>query len=59
MPRRTRAHDTSKATRHKAQPVLVRNMAHPRIWKTALKLAGGDKGKITVDSYSKLSIVID
>ena len=58
MGRRLRASDPTKATRHKPTEVEVRNVAHPRIWKTALHLAGGEKERITVESYSKLSVEV-
>lgn len=57
MARRASSNGT-KATRHKAAPVEVRNIAHPRLWKTALKLANGNAKLITVDSYVKLSVVV-
>ena len=58
MPRRTRAHDPSKVTRHTPAEVEVRNVAHPRIWSTAIQLAGGEKGRITVESYSRITVEV-
>lgn len=57
MGRRLKASDPSKATRHKPQPVEVRNMAHPKIWAVAIKLAEGDMNRITVETYSRVTII--
>ena len=58
MGRRLKASDPTKATRHKPAPVEVRNIAHPRVWRTALKLAGGDKDRVQVESYSRLTVIV-
>ena len=58
MGRRLKASDPSKATRHKTEPVEVRNIAHPKVWKTAIKLAEGDKTLITVDTYSRVTVLL-
>jgi hypothetical protein len=58
MVRRQKAHDPTKATRRKPEPVTVRNIAHPRIWTTALKLAGGDKDLVTVEGFNRLSVIV-
>jgi hypothetical protein len=57
MGRRLKASDPTKATSPKPAEVEVRNIAHPRIWKTALMIAKGKKELIEVESYSKLTIV--
>lgn len=57
MARRVLAHDPKKATSPKPAPVETKRMAHPRIWATALKIAGGDPKKIVVESYSRVSII--
>lgn len=58
MGRRLKASDPTKATRHKPEPVEVRNIAHPKVWKTAIKLAGGQRDLVTVESYTRLSVVV-
>lgn len=58
MGRRLKASDPTKATRHKAEPVEVRNIAHPKVWATAIKLAGGEKDRVTVETYTRLSVVV-
>jgi hypothetical protein len=58
MGRRLKASDPTKATRHKPEPVEVRNVAHPKVWQTAIKLAGGEKDRVTVESYTRLSVVV-
>jgi hypothetical protein len=57
MGRRLRASNPRKAARHKAQPVEVRNIAHPTMWKTALKMAGGDPSRIVVHSWGRIEIM--
>lgn len=57
MGRRLKASDPSKAARHKAGPVEVRNIAHPATWKKALKLAGGDTSRIVVHSWGRISVM--
>jgi hypothetical protein len=59
MGRRLKASDPTKATRHKASEVEVRNIAHPKVWQTAIRLAGGNKEKVTVEAYSRVSVVMD
>jgi hypothetical protein len=59
MARRLRASNGSKATRRKPEPVEVRNIAHPRVWQTAIKLAGGDKDKIQVESFCRVAVILD
>jgi hypothetical protein len=58
MGRRLKASDGTKATRHKASEVVVRNIAHPKVWATAIKLAGGDKARVTVETYSRVSVLM-
>lgn len=58
MVRRQKAHDPTKATRHKPTEVEVRNVAHPRIWQTAINLTGGDASRIKVESYGCLTLVV-
>ena len=58
MGRRLKASDPTKATRHKASQVEVRHMAHPRVWRTAIKLAGGEKDRVTVETYTRLSVYV-
>lgn len=58
MGRRLKATDPTKATRHKPTPVEVRNIAHPRIWKTAIKLAGGDRNRVNVERYTCLTVIV-
>ena len=59
MPRRQKAHDPTKATRRKPAPVEVRNIAHPKVWKLALQVAGGNAGLITVETPGRVSILLD
>ena len=58
MARRLRASAPSKATRHKPAPVEVRNIAHPRVWKLALTIAGGNASLITVESPTRVSVTL-
>lgn len=58
MARRVRA-SAGKATRHKPAEVEVRNIAHPKVWKTAMKLAGNRREAITVEAYSKVWVALD
>lgn len=58
MARRLRASDPTKATRHKAEPVEVRNIAHPRIWATAISLAGGDSSRVKVESFGRVEVLV-
>lgn len=57
MGRRLRASNPSKAAQHKAQPVEVRNIAQPGVWKTAMRLAGGDASRIVVRSWGKVEVI--
>ena len=57
MGRRLKATPGANATRHKTEPVEVRNMAHPATWKQALKLAGGDKSRLKVLSMGRIEIL--
>jgi hypothetical protein len=59
MARRTRASDPTKATRPKPGPVEVRNIAHPKVWQTAIRLAGGDKDKIQIETFSRVAVILD
>lgn len=58
MGRRLKATPNANATRHKSEPVEVRNIAHPRLWQTAMKLAGGDSSLITVVSMGRLEVLV-
>jgi hypothetical protein len=58
MGRRLKASDGSKATRHKASPVEVRNIAHPRVWATALTIAGGDHRLIQVITHANVVVML-
>ena len=58
MARRQRAHNPTKATSPKHAEVEVRNIAHPRIWQTAIRLAGGDKGRVKVEKWSKVEVTV-
>jgi hypothetical protein len=59
MGRRLRASDQSKATRPKPSPVEVRNIAHPKVWKTAMMVARTDRARITVETFTRLSVQVD
>lgn len=59
MGRRLKATPNANATRHKAQPVEVRNIAHPRVWQTAIMLAAGDASLITVVSCGRVEVVVN
>lgn len=56
MGRRLKASDPTKATRHKPEPVEVRNIAHPKVWALALSIAGGNAALIQVEDYSRVVI---
>ena len=58
MPRRVKAHNPTKATRPKPAEVEVRNIAHPRVWATAITLAGGDKSRVKVESFGRVEVVV-
>ena len=57
MGRRLKASDPTKATRPKPAPVEVRNIAHPAIWKTALRVAEGKTERISVESYTRVTVI--
>lgn len=56
MGRRLKASAPTKATSRKAQPVEVRNIAHPGVWKTAMKVSGNKRERIVVESWGKVSV---
>lgn len=58
MARRTRANDPTKATSPKPAPVEVRNIAHPGVWQTAMKVAGNQRDKIIVESWGRVTVNI-
>lgn len=58
MGRRLKASDPTKATRPKPADVEVRNIAHPKVWRTAIKLAKGQRELVTVESYTRLSVIV-
>jgi hypothetical protein len=59
MVRRQKAHDPTKTTRRKAEPVEVRNIAHPKVWALALTVAGGNAKLITVETPGRVSILLE
>lgn len=56
MARRLKASDPTKATRPKPEPVEVRNVAHPSIWKTALRIAEGRAELIEVETLTRVVV---
>lgn len=48
----------TNATRLKGGKVAVRNLTNPRLWKTAMVLAKGDAKRITVESYTLISVLV-
>lgn len=56
MARRLKATPNANATKPKAEPVEIRNIAHPGVWQTAMKVANNQKDKIVVESWAKVSI---
>lgn len=58
MGRRLKANDPTKVTRHKPAEVEVRNIAHPRVWATAITLAKGDKDRVTVEGYVRVVVTL-
>jgi hypothetical protein len=58
MVRRTKAHNPTKATRPTPGDVEVRNVAHPRVWATAISLAGGDKTRVRVETFSRVEVTV-
>ena len=58
MARRTRASDPTKKTRPKPSPVEVRNVAHPKVWKTAILVADGNVTLIKVDGFARVTVTI-
>lgn len=58
MGRRLKATPNANATRPKPSEVEVRNIAHPRVWATAINLAGGDKSRVKVESFSRVEVVV-
>lgn len=58
MGRRLRATPGANATRHKPEPVEVRNIAHPRIWALAMQLAGGDMQRVKIVSAGRVEVLV-
>lgn len=59
MGRRTRATDPSKtATKVKPSPVETRQIAHPRVWDTAIKLAEGNVTLIKVEAFARVTVIL-
>ena len=58
MVRRTKAHNPTKATRPTPSDVEVRNVAHPRVWATAIHLAGGDKSRVKVETWGRVEVTV-
>ena len=56
MARRLKASNPTKATSRKPQPVAVRNIAHPAIWKTAMRVAGNKRECITVEAWGRVVV---
>jgi hypothetical protein len=56
MARRLKAHDPSKRIMKPVAQVEVRQLAHPRIWATAIKLAGGQRDRLSVDGYTRITV---
>lgn len=56
--RRLRASNPNKRSQPKASEVSVRQVAHPRVWATAIKLAGGDAKLVTVESFARVSVTV-
>lgn len=56
MGRRLKATPNANATRHKPAKVEVRNIAHPKVWETAIKVAGGDSKLIAVEGFTKVTV---
>lgn len=59
MGRRLKATPDANVTRHKAEPVEVRNIAHPRVWALAMQLAGGDKQRVKVVSAGHVEVLVN
>jgi hypothetical protein len=55
--RRLKASNPTKATSHKPQPVEVRNIAHPGVWQTAMKIAEGDTSRLKVVSMGRVDVM--
>lgn len=58
MVRRVKAHDPTRRTRRKTEPVEVRHVAHPGVWETALKLAEGDMTRVTVEAFGRVTVLL-
>lgn len=56
MGRRLRASDPTKATAPKPEPVEVRNIAHPEVWKTAMRVAENKRERIVVESWGRVTV---
>lgn len=59
MARRLKATPEANVTRHRPEPVEVRNIAHPRIWALAMTLAGGDIGRVKVVSAGRVEVLVN
>ena len=59
MGRRLEASDPTKATRHKPSEVEVRNIAHPKVWKTAMSVAGGKAELLRVVRYGEVVVMLN
>jgi hypothetical protein len=57
MGRRLKATPDANVTRPKPKPVEVRNIAHPSVWKAALRLAGGDKSRLRILSQGRIEVM--
>lgn len=56
MARRLKAHDPTKKTRRKPEPVETRQIAHPRIWATTMRIADGNMSQIKVESHTRVTV---
>lgn len=58
MARRLKATPDANVTRHKPEPVEVRNVAHPAVWATAIKVADGKADRIAVETFTKVCVTL-
>lgn len=58
MGRRLKATPEANVTRPKKSEVQVRNIAHPKVWKTALNVAGGNAALLVVVKYGEVVVTL-
>lgn len=58
MGRRLKATPEANVTRPKPAEVVVRNIAHPAVWKTALSVAGGKTDRVKVVKYGHVVVTL-